>query len=276
MTNQLKKGEYFGKHYHKLQLDDFLITDTEYTHSKVDWHSHENPYFTYLIQGKLLEANKKETYYLKPGTLLFHNWQDEHYNIKPKEFTRGFHIELNTEWFQKYDFHSFNFQGSIHLENPLIKEVMNKIFLESKNVMANSQLSIDSLLVNLFSTLKNDSFKTKTTIPHWVNRLKEILHYQPEVSTSLNHLSSLLNIHPVHLSREFPKYFKTTIGNYIRKQKVNKAIPLILSKKLSMTEVCYECGFYDQSHFISSFKRIYGETPLQFFKKTSNVNFIQF
>ena len=40
-----------------------------------------------------------------------------------------------------------------------IKEVMNKIFLESKNVMANSQLSIDSLLVNLFSTLKNDSFK---------------------------------------------------------------------------------------------------------------------
>jgi AraC family transcriptional regulator len=276
MANQLKKGEYFGKHYHKLQLDDFLITDTEYTHSKVEWHSHENPYFTYLIQGKLLEANKKETYYLKPGTLLFHNWQDEHYNIKPKEFTRGFHIELNVDWFQKYDFHSLNFQGSIHLENPLTKEIMNKIFLESKNITVNSQLSIDSLLVNLFSTLKNDSIKMDTITPIWVDKLKEILHYQSDACTSLSHLSSLLNIHPVHLSREFPKYFKTTIGNYIRKQKVNKAIALILSKKLSMTEICYECGFYDQSHFISSFKKIYGETPLQFFKKTINVNFIQF
>jgi len=276
MVNQLKKGEYFGKHYHKLQLDDFLITDTEYTHSKVDWHSHKNPYFTYLLQGKLLESNKKETYFLKPGSLLFHNWQDAHYNIKPPEFTRGFHIELNADWFQKYDFKSFNFQGSIHLENPLIKEIINKVFLESKNVSENSQISIDSLLVSLFSVLKNDSFKSEATIPNWVQKLVEILHYQPETCTSLNHLSSVLNIHPVHLSREFPKYFKTTIGDYIRKQKTNKAISLILEKKHSMIEICYECGFYDQSHFISTFKKIYGNTPLQFFKKTTNVNFIQF
>lgn len=266
---RLKNGEYFGNHYHKLQLDNFLITDTEYTHLKVDWHSHENPYFTYLIQGKLLEANKKETYYLKPGTLLFHNWQDKHYNIKPSEFTRGFHIELNFDWFQKYDFKSFNFQGSIHLENPIIKEIMNKIFLESKCVNKHSQLSIDALLVNLFSTLENDFTKRNSTIPSWVKKLTEILHYQPEVCTSLSNLSLLLNIHPVHLSREFPKYFNTTISNYIRKQKVNKAISLIFNKQLSMTEVCYECGFYDQSHFISNFKKIYDNTPLQFFKKSS-------
>jgi AraC-like DNA-binding protein len=273
---ELKKGEYFGKHFHKLQLDNFLITDTEYTHSKVDWHSHENPYFTYLLQGKLLEANKKETYYLSPGSLLFHNWQDEHYNIKPPDFTRGFHIELDSKWFQKYDFKAFNFQGSIHLENPLVKEIMNKVFLESKDVNNMSQITINSLLVNLFSTLKNDSIKSSLIIPKWVHELTEILHYQSETCTSLSHLSDLLNIHPVHLSRQFPKYFKTTIGNYIRKQKINKAITLILSKKHSMTEVCYECGFYDQSHFITHFKKIYGNTPLQFFKKTTDVNFIQF
>lgn len=273
---KLKNGEYFGKHYHKLQLDDLLITDTEYTHSKVDWHSHENPYFTYLLQGKLLEANKKETYCLTPGSLLFHNWQDEHYNIKPPDFTRGFHIELNSKWFQKYDFKTFNFQGSIHLENPLTKELINKIFIESKDVNHNSKLTIDSLLINLFSTLKHNSINVNSTVPNWVHKLTEILHYQPETCTSLTHLSAILNIHPVHLSRQFPKYFNTTIGNYIRKQKINKAISLILSKKFSMTEVCYECGFYDQSHFITNFKKVYGNTPLQFLKKTTNVNFIQF
>ena len=90
--NTLKPGEYYGTHYQKLAFKDIVITDTEYTHPKVDWHHHENPYFTYLLQGKLFEANKKEAYYLEPGSLLFHHWQDAHYNIKPPEFTRGFHI----------------------------------------------------------------------------------------------------------------------------------------------------------------------------------------
>ena len=276
MVNQLKKGEYFGKHFHKLQLDNFLITDTEYTHEKVDWHSHENPYFTYLLQGKLLEAIKNETYYLTPGTLLFHNWQDAHYNIKPPQFTRGFHIEMNSKWFEKYDLKSFDFQGSLHLDNPYSKELMTKIFFESKILDKSSQTSIELLLINLFSTIKNDSHKKDASIPNWVYQLKEILHEEPETCTSLTNLSSILNIHPVHLSREFPKYFKTTIGNYIKKQKINKAISLILSNKLSMTEVSYECGFYDQSHFNANFKKIYGYTPLQFSKKTTDVNFIQF
>lgn len=71
----------------------------------------------------------------------------------------------------------------------------------------------------------------------------------------------------MHLSREFPKYFNTTIGNYIRTQKVNKALLLVIENKLSMTEICYDCGFYDQSHFISTFKRVYQNTPLKISKK---------
>jgi len=276
MVQQLKKGEYFGTHFHKLQLDNFLITDTEYTHDKVDWHRHENPYFIFLLQGKLLEANKKDTYYLSPGTLLFHNWQDAHYNIKPPQFTRGFHIEMNSKWFEKYDLKSFDFQGSLHLDNPITKELMAKIFFESKTSDATSQTSIELLLLNLFSTIKTNAHKKESCIPNWVHQLQEILHEQPEICTSLTNLSALLNIHPVHLSREFPSYFKTTMGNYLRKQKIHKATLLIINKKLTMTEICYECGFYDQSHFISCFKKVYGGTPLQFSKKTTDVNFIQF
>jgi len=276
MVHQLKKGEYFGTHYHKLQLDNFLITDTEYTHDTVAWHTHENPYFTFLLQGKLLEANKKETYYLTPGTLLFHNWQDAHYNIKPPQFTRGFHIEMNSKWFKEYDLKSFDFQGSLHLNNPFAKELMAKIFFESKILDSNSQTSIELLLINLFSTIKNTSDKKDACIPNWVHLLKEILHEQPDICTSLTNLSRILDIHPVHLSRKFPTYFKSTMGHYIRRQKVNKATLLIINKKASMTEICYACGFYDQSHFITNFKKVYGYTPLQFSKKTADVKFIQF
>jgi hypothetical protein len=41
---ELKKGEYFGNHNQELRFNDIIITDTEYTHEKVDWYYHENPY----------------------------------------------------------------------------------------------------------------------------------------------------------------------------------------------------------------------------------------
>ncbi len=88
----LKTGSFYGQTNQTLHLDFATITDTEYTHDKVDWHYHENAYFTFILDGKVIEGNKKEVYNCTAGSLLFHNWQDPNYNIKPKGYTRGFHI----------------------------------------------------------------------------------------------------------------------------------------------------------------------------------------
>ncbi len=272
---ELKRGEFFGSHYQKLNFEEFTITDTEYTHNKVDWHFHENPYFTYLLQGKLYEANKKEEYYLESGSLLFHNWQNSHHNIKPKDYTRGFHIEFNSDWFLKYNISSMDFEGSLNLKNPMIKSLMNKVFLETKINDTQSQVSIELLMIDIFNKIKlqeSDSYRKK---PEWVNKIQEIL-LETETDCTLTMLSKELNIHPVHLSREFHKYFGTTLGQYIRRLKLNKAITLISSNKYSMTEICYKCGFYDQSHFTSTFKKIYKMPPSVFNKKFKDVKNIQF
>ncbi len=272
--NELKRGEFFGSHYQKLNFDAFTITDTEYTHDKVDWHFHENPYFTYLLQGKLYEANKKEEYYLEPGSLLFHNWQDSHHNIKPKDFTRGFHIEFNLDWFTKHNVSIMDFEGSLNLKNPIIKSLMNKVFLETKVNDNLSQLSIELLMVDIFNKIKTQESDKYLKKPEWVKKLQEILQ-DTETNFKLTELSKALDIHSVHLSREFHKYFGTTLGQYIRQLKLNKAITLISSNQFSMTEICYKCGFYDQSHFISNFKKIYKVSPTGFNKKINNVKNIQ-
>ena len=265
--NKLKTGEFYGTHYQKSAFENLIITDTEYTHSKVDWHYHENPYFTYLLQGKLFESNKKESYYLEPGSLLFHNWQDSHYNIKPPEFTRGFHIELNEDWFSNFDIQITDFEGSINLQNPIIKNLMNQVFIETKINDQYSNLSIESNLIDIFNTIKESKKRNQKKLI-WVSQLKELL-IEEKIDYSLKSLSSKLNIHPIQLSREFNRYFGTSLGNYIRLIKLNKAFHLLASKKISMTEICYQCGFYDQSHFISNFKRIYHTTPTQFLRKIS-------
>jgi len=264
---KLQQGEFYRAHYQKSSFENIIITDTEYTHGKVDWHYHENPYFTYLLQGKLFESNRKESYYLKPGNLLFHSWQDAHYNLKPPEFTRGFHIELNKDWFSNLGIQITDFEGSMNIRNPVAKNLMSQVFFESKLNDQYSNLSIATLLTQVFSVIKEPK-KNSYKKPHWVNTLKELLH-EEQVDYSLKELSSILEVHPVHLSREFNKYFGTSFGNYVRVLKVNQAFNLMVQNKLSMTEICYRCGFYDQSHFIKNFKRIYKTTPLQFLKNIS-------
>ena len=262
--NKLEKGEFFGTHYQKTVFENIIITDTEYTHRKVDWHYHENPYFTFLLQGKLFEANKKESYYLEPGNLLFHHWQDAHYNIKPADFTRGFHIEMDQNWFLKYELLLTDFEGSVHLKNPLVKNLVNRIFIESKINDEHSKLSIESSLLEIFTTVRGDQKKSRSN-PIWVKSLHELLH-EEGTDYSLKSLSLVLDIHSIHLSREFSRYFGTSLGNYMRLIKLNKAFQLLASKQFSMTEIGCQCGFYDQSHFILSFKRNFNTTPTKLLK----------
>ena len=262
---EVKKGEFFGSHYQKIKFDDVIITDTEYIHAKVDWHYHENPYFTYLLEGKLFEENKKTSYFLAPGSLLFHNWQDSHHNIKPPEYTRGFHIDLNANWFTKNNISLNDFEGSLDLKNPLLKGAMNKIFLETKINDIHTQARIELLIIDIFNKIINSQLKNSLTKPKWLKSLEELI-LETEIDYSLTYLSEQLNIHPVHLSREFTNHFGSTLGQYVRQLKLNKAINLLLEKKYSMTEICYKCGFYDQSHFIKNFKSIYKINPSSFLK----------
>ncbi len=260
----LRHGEFFGQTNKTLNFDGVTITDTEYTHSFVDWHYHENPYFTFLLQGNMKEGNKKEIYDCSSGTLLYHHWEDAHYNIKPDVFTRGFHIEITEDWFEKFQLSKDQIEGSFNIKNPSLKLLMYQIFKETKLNDSSSDLSVHQLLLNLFNQLsnqKNDSEKR----PGWAKQIDEILHESFTEKLSLNDLSKTLNIHPIHLSRDFQKYFNCNLGEYLRKLKVEKSLKL-LNEFESLSEVALECGFSDQSHFIRCFKENMGITPLNYRK----------
>jgi AraC family transcriptional regulator len=263
---QLQTGEFHGQTNKTITLDGLILTDTEYTQDKVDWHYHENAYFTFILQGNVLEGNKKEIYHCGPGSLLFHNWQDPHYNIKPEGFTRGFHIELEHAWFKNLSFDIAALQGSINISNADARFLFYKIFKETKICDDISKLSVQSLLLEVLVQLFHNNEPTKNPKPSWTNKIKELLHDEHCKSLSLEALAKNLGIHPVHLSRYFPKHFHCGLGEYIRKLRVEKSLALLSNKNFSLTAISFECGFSDQSHFNRCFKDIMGVTPLTYKK----------
>lgn len=265
----LKRGEYFCNEKQVFDFDYLILTETKFRNSVVDWHYHQNPYFSYSFEGYCVEKNKKQSYPVQPGTLLFHNWQEAHCNSNHSEYSRNFYIELEMEWFKKYDIGNDVLEGSNQIDNPFLKALYHQIYMETKLKDNTFQIATESLLLNIFGILKESNAEKTSMKPLWVSKVKEIIHNQFAEKITLKYLSEQTNMHPTHLSRYFPRYFGTTIGNYIRKVKIEYSVSL-LNKSYSLTDIAYQCGFSDQSHFIRCFKSTYNISPNTFRKILSS------
>jgi AraC-like DNA-binding protein len=133
-----------------------------------------------------------------------------------------------------------------------------------------TQQPFENLLLDVFNNyLKTKPGSNKKT-PAWAVELKEMIQDHIDSNISLKEISKNLEINPSYLSREFSKYFEDlSFGEYIRKQRIEKAIELIQSANYSLTEIAYLTGFSDQSHFTRIFKKHTGKNPSAFKKNST-------
>ena len=266
----LTKGEYYGNQKSERSFNGVLLSQYSYSANRTDWHYHENPYFMYVLQGKMKDCNKKVETLCPKGSLMFNNWQEVHYGSKHSTKASGFHLEFEKSWLQKNAVSINLLEGSQRIENPKIHFLFAKLYHELLVSDNFSEVAVEVLLLQVCDAL-NDTKKNELTLsPDWVADLKELLHHDT-AAVSLAYLSKELKIHPVHLSRSAPKYLSMSLGEYIRQQKLKKVFPLLLDGSISLTQIAYEAGFSDQSHFNRVFNSYFNMNPSTF-RKTIRQN----
>ncbi len=133
-----------------------------------------------------------------------------------------------------------------------------------------SDFAIEENITQLLETLtKKYSLIKIKKINNENYKLKIILDYIYEYYLSnikLQHLEDITGISKYHIIRIFKQKFFLTPYQFILKLRIEYAIELI-KKDYPLSIVAVECGFFDQSHFIKEFKKVYGMSPLEFIKK---------
>jgi AraC family transcriptional regulator len=78
---------------------------------------------------------------------------------------------------------------------------------------------------------------------------------------TISSIAESVGVHPGYLAAEFRRIYQTTIGEYMRKLRVDFACREIARTGVPLVQIALESGFSNQSQFCTTFKRVTGMTP---------------
>ncbi|MDX1995071.1 MAG: AraC family transcriptional regulator [bacterium] len=94
-----------------------------------------------------------------------------------------------------------------------------------------------------------------------VQRAIEHMHTHYAENIALKDLAAASGFSLVHFSRLFRKATGMSPYQYLIQVRLQRAHDLLCTGRLTVAEVAVKVGFYDQSHFRSTFKRFFGYNP---------------
>jgi signal transduction histidine kinase/ligand-binding sensor domain-containing protein/DNA-binding response OmpR family regulator len=80
-------------------------------------------------------------------------------------------------------------------------------------------------------------------------------------------LANNVGMSRVHLHRKLKELTNRSARDFIRNIRLKKAAELLLNHKLSISDIAYSLGFSNLSHFSTSFRDFYGQSPKEYREK---------
>lgn len=96
-----------------------------------------------------------------------------------------------------------------------------------------------------------------------------MLVYEKSGNITVNEISERFNIYRQKLNSVFKQEVKYTLKTFINLIRIRACLGYkIKNPEVSLTEIGHHFGYYDQAHFIRSFKKACGITPSEYVKKS--------
>lgn len=123
--------------------------------------------------------------------------------------------------------------------------------------------SINSTMLEDF-VLRVHKLRTNPQVSSQIRNCCDYIEMHTEDELSIEMLADMFGYSKYYLSRRFKDEMHTTIKNYIKIARVERAKTLLLTSDESILEIALRLHFCSRSHFSDSFREIVGYTPAEF------------
>lgn len=227
-------------------------------------HRHAHAYLSFILSGSYVERYSEEELLCSEGALRFLPPDELHENDY-KTAVRCLLVKIEPLALDRLGDQApvLSSPGEVEgFASAWLAHRMYREFLAEDNV---APLAVEGVLLEILAQSAR-AFKGNGggNAPLWLRRVREALEDSYLLAPSLAELAAIGGVHTVHLSREFRKHYQTTIGEFIRKRRIEHACELLAKSSMSLSEIAMACSFSDQSHFCAMFKSHTGLTPAKF------------
>lgn len=264
MELKLKAGEFYGTTSQSLSARGFRLTEKAYSsRARLPTHAHELSHFCFVLSGNYKEIIGRRFFERKRMALVYYPPDVSH---GEEHLTHGRHFLIEIDFNALEIVRNYGAQ----LREPVLLDtdslwLANRMYKEFNEPDEFSPVALESLSTELLiAASRLGTRKAERNPPPWLDHVKEFLSENFSEPPGLNELARAVNVHPTHLARVFRQFEHCTVGDYIRKARINYARQRMLESNDPLVEVALAAGFADQTHFTRSFKRITGMTPTEF------------
>lgn len=246
----------------------FVMADRTYdAGQRLERHSHEEAFFIIPIEGGYLESCAGKEEMCRSGMVLYRPIDVPHANVF-QHSARSLQVQLKPEIFER-----LRTYGPAHLEvRTLISSnalaIAHRIRREFTGPHDQAtELALECLLIELLVETDRLRRTPGTRGSKACFQAAELLRAQISDPPQLSRVAAIVGIDPVQLAREFRTVFDCSLGEYLRQCRVEHAENLLKGTACLLTEIAQLCGFYDQSHFTRTFRKVLGMGPLEYRKR---------
>lgn len=262
-----------SSYFHGVKLKSDSITEFALVESlflpnqKNPEHWHEHPSFCVVLEGGFTETYRRNSFMCAPSTLLFYPGGEAHTECFHNLRTRCFVIDVNPSWLKRI------IQGPSLISQPAnfhggkIPGLALKVYQEFRAMDKFSRLSIEGIMLEMLAELSRCSQRLRARQPTArIEFARELIHEHFSEPLTLSAIADLVGLHPVYLAQAFRKAYGNSVGEYVRRLRIEFACRQLSNIAIPVARIAAEAGFFDQSHFTRTFKRLMGMTPAEFRK----------
>jgi len=238
-------------------------------------------YIAYVISGRRIFHKEDQSWELKEGTCVFvkkgtHVAEKEEGDgwcvmvfFIPDEFLKSL-ISENDKTITNAGIGDSN-EG--HLLDLHVNELSRSFFVSMLPYFTQSPPPSETLIELKFKELVLSLLNDKKN-QHFLSYLNNLKNQTPSIAAVMqnNYTANLTLADYAKLTykslpvfkREFKKAFNDTPASWVTKKRISLATQLLQNTSKSITEIGFECGFENQTHFSRVFRQRTGRSPLQF------------
>lgn len=260
MREDLPPGRFFGTNVGVWSFSAFQLSESVYgPHTVLPPHAHARAYLGFVVNGAHRETTNQHERDCDRLSVVFHPAAERHANRFSPTGGRIFRMEIEDEWLMRLRECDARLDRPVESHGGALSTIASRIFSEFHARDSVSSLMIEGLALEFASCITRDG-DTAATEP-WLRRIVEYLHDRVHDEIHLDELASVAGVHSAHLSRVFRKQYRCSIGQYVRRLRIDLAARELVESPRSIAEIATRFGFADQSHFSRVFVKLIGLTP---------------